>query len=331
MAELGPTQISDPPVDGTVELACPLCGYNLRGLTEPRCPECGFAFTWAELLDAKRDRHPWLFEHGRGRNVRAFVATYGRTPFARRFWLSVTPSNPVHLGRLALYWLLVSLPLATALLWSVPGQLARRAADVAADRAIYLPALAAHPFVYLPRTGYRGPLTAAALDAEYPVPWSPAFFVLAWERADLTEDAGAVAAAVAVPLAWPWLTAAALLLFQPSMRRARVRPAHVLRVAVYGCDFGLLLAAVAAVAFVAALSFASAWQWELYRATGLQTDSAAVLAVIATAAGIAAYRTGRAYRSYLRFHWPVPTVLAAQAVVVFAVLAIEARWLVNHR
>jgi DNA-directed RNA polymerase subunit RPC12/RpoP len=23
------------------DIACPLCGYNLRGLTSPRCPECG--------------------------------------------------------------------------------------------------------------------------------------------------------------------------------------------------------------------------------------------------------------------------------------------------
>ena len=25
----------------TRDAACPLCGYNLRGLTSPRCPECG--------------------------------------------------------------------------------------------------------------------------------------------------------------------------------------------------------------------------------------------------------------------------------------------------
>ena len=26
------------------DVSCPLCGYNLRGLTVPRCPECGNAF-----------------------------------------------------------------------------------------------------------------------------------------------------------------------------------------------------------------------------------------------------------------------------------------------
>jgi hypothetical protein len=31
-------------------IACPNCGYNLTGLTESRCPECGSKFTLNELL-----------------------------------------------------------------------------------------------------------------------------------------------------------------------------------------------------------------------------------------------------------------------------------------
>ena len=31
-------------------IACPTCGYNLTGLTESRCPECGSRFTLDELL-----------------------------------------------------------------------------------------------------------------------------------------------------------------------------------------------------------------------------------------------------------------------------------------
>ena len=38
------------------EICCPLCGYNLRGLSEPRCPECGHRFEWHTLIDpAERD------------------------------------------------------------------------------------------------------------------------------------------------------------------------------------------------------------------------------------------------------------------------------------
>lgn len=39
-------------VTGSSRLAitCPTCGYNLTGLTESRCPECGSKFTLDELL-----------------------------------------------------------------------------------------------------------------------------------------------------------------------------------------------------------------------------------------------------------------------------------------
>lgn len=37
------------PDDVERDVACPRCGYNLRGLTTARCPECGFAFTFDEL------------------------------------------------------------------------------------------------------------------------------------------------------------------------------------------------------------------------------------------------------------------------------------------
>lgn len=31
-------------------LVCPVCGYNLTGLSEARCPECGAKFTLSELI-----------------------------------------------------------------------------------------------------------------------------------------------------------------------------------------------------------------------------------------------------------------------------------------
>ena len=38
---------------GQPALACPLCGYNLAGLTEARCPECGASFTLEQIVLAK--------------------------------------------------------------------------------------------------------------------------------------------------------------------------------------------------------------------------------------------------------------------------------------
>ena len=47
----------------TEDIFCPLCEYNLRGLIEPRCLECGYRFEWPDLLDPRRRLHPYLFEH----------------------------------------------------------------------------------------------------------------------------------------------------------------------------------------------------------------------------------------------------------------------------
>jgi DNA-directed RNA polymerase subunit RPC12/RpoP len=38
---------------GKSAVACPTCGYNMTGLTEPRCPECGSKFTLDELMAAQ--------------------------------------------------------------------------------------------------------------------------------------------------------------------------------------------------------------------------------------------------------------------------------------
>ena len=54
---------------------CPLCDYDLRGLAEPQCPECGYRFTWDELTDPRRRAHPYAFEHHPERNAWSFRKT----------------------------------------------------------------------------------------------------------------------------------------------------------------------------------------------------------------------------------------------------------------
>jgi hypothetical protein len=41
---------------GTENISCPVCGYNMTGLHESRCPECGAQFTLDELLQAQPHR-----------------------------------------------------------------------------------------------------------------------------------------------------------------------------------------------------------------------------------------------------------------------------------
>ena len=77
------TNITTPPVEE--DLLCPLCEYNLRGLTEARCPECGYRTTWEELRK-RPPLHPYLFEHYPKRNFVSFVRTVFGSLLPRRFW-----------------------------------------------------------------------------------------------------------------------------------------------------------------------------------------------------------------------------------------------------
>ncbi len=71
-----------------VALHCPRCGYDLRMLPQPRCPECGLQFEWAELITAVRTQNECpLFEYQwRRRPVRSFLRTVGRALLPWRLW-----------------------------------------------------------------------------------------------------------------------------------------------------------------------------------------------------------------------------------------------------
>ena len=88
------------------EVHCPLCDYNLRGLIEPRCPECGFKFAWPDLLDPTKRRHPFIFEHHPERNLWSAWKTTTAMLRPRRFWSSLRPSQPSNAKRLFNYWLI---------------------------------------------------------------------------------------------------------------------------------------------------------------------------------------------------------------------------------
>jgi hypothetical protein len=374
---------SDVPPDwsgSAVELTCPLCGYDLRGLATPRCPECGFAFTWAELLDAKRDRHPWLFEHARrGRQVKAFLATYFRTCLPQRYWRQVTPANPVRLRRLLLYWLIAGAGL--AMVFAVPlVQMTLSLAKADLDlRGLYKPA-PNQPGHYVgpPLFKYRttwsntyvwgsspyaattgGPsmatssvvtasnapgsltmintitarpwtVTVSADDLNAAAPRVPSlgFLVQLWNAwTQPSPYMGPVesptVAFTTIVLAWPALSAAALLLFQTSMRRAKVSPAHVLRAAVYGCDFGLL--AVAAAAVLYGITAGDRPLAAMIPVWPLSRFARPMLLAIALCAVVATYRLSFAYGRYLRFHRPLLTVLASQLLVALLVLVVLAQ------
>ncbi len=307
--------------DESVDLACPLCGYNLRGLAEPRCPECGGAFDWGELLDHGRDHHRWLFEHGHGRDARTFVATWLRTAAPGRFWRDVSPANTVHLGRLVRYWLIGCVPLLALVVAPVVHDGIAMNRDLQAFRALYRP-VPGRPGAYA-APGRKTVLTAGQLNAVIPPLLSVGFVrrVFIFHR---WRDDGPWLGPAAVTAAWPLLSAAALLVFQVSLRRAKVRPAHVLRVAVYGCDFTLLLTAITLAGTRVPIP-------NPFRTSPITDHTAgAILLAGAACAAVATWRMSVALRRYLQFDRPAWTVMAAQAMAVLSVCAMlvrAARWI----
>jgi hypothetical protein len=302
----------------------------LRGLAEPRCPECGYAFTWPDVLDPDRRLHPYLFEHHPERNAWSFRRTLIGTLRPRRFWTALRPAQPGRAGRLLTYWLLAAVPLLlAAALWSAK-QTVNHVQSMTATRARVRAQLIANADTSQTRQIVKqfGSIDAF-VDAGYPTtPGVRFYFKPNWT------SAGPANGVVLALLAWPWLTFLTLLVFQFSMRRARIRTVHVLRCVLYGFDAVLW----------AGLAVAGAVAWELYSggapaAWGMRPHwlvgliGPYALDPVARAASYAAvvllpfmaYRTIVAYRTYLRFDHPAATVLASQVIVLLAIAVLFIR------
>lgn len=286
----------------TTSVQCPLCLYNLRGLTNPRCPECGFAFDWPELLDPQRQRHPYLFEHHPWRNFWSFRQTLTGGLRARRFWTTLKPTHTVRPRRLVIYWLLC-----TFLVLLAP---AARAIQLGVNLMEENAWSRMFPVPGTTTGRFRNPQAKQRfLDANFPMPPSRGFFQ---QYARLLESYSlAMAIEVGSIVAWPWLTFAALMIFQASMRKAKVQRTHVLRCAMYAGDgavwyaFAMLVAmillSVLAITKRSPQPIESITFWLVILLWLLRLD-----------------RLTTAYRKYLQFDHPFLTGLASQIIVLLA-------------
>ena len=264
----------------SIEPKCPLCDYNLRGLTEPRCPECGYRFDWPSVLDPDKKKHPYLFEHHPERNIWSFLQTLLHSLEPGRFWTTLLPTHRFRPGRVMLYWALYALaPL-----------LAAGVAVFEAVRAqMLIPVFTRLPWAKPPALSFG-------------------FFL---RSIGGRTGATALLAAVALLALWPWLNFLALMIFQQSMRRAHVKPSHVIRCAVYSGDlifwYSLLVAASMLVVGPVYLSRPIA-------------GFLLMVAIGAVLAGmVIAVRMSIAYRRYLKFDHAFATILAAQIVLVLTI------------
>jgi rubredoxin len=286
------------------DIRCPLCEYDLRMLTTPRCPECGYRFAWAELLDPARRMHPYLFEHHPEANLRSFRRTLLNGLRPRRFWKSLHPAQPSSARRLIRYWCVVALiytvPIAAELTAEIMGTLGALRANRASMVALYNTPRGKD--VLGPEVKRFGAVKAY-LDYYWPIPNSPTTL---WQHVNYTRIPAETIAYLFFPLLYVWLTFLSLLSFGFSMRRARIRRVHVLRCVAYSTDVwaGLCVLLGAVIS-------------RLYLGTavigGWVSKGCLAFAVAMAAASI--YRLYVAYRYYLRFDHPLATVLVSQVIV----------------
>ncbi len=217
------------------DIHCPFCRYNLHGIGEPRCPECGYTFGWPDLLDPTRRLHPYLFEHHPERNLWSFWRTATGALLPRRFWRAVQPES-VRPRRLILYWVLTVIACYACL------QLA-----IVVDTVLH-----AHAhMMYVPF--YRGAVLVGKLQVTSPDPrfgpvgspitdpkllqqYLDQYFStrLNWERVKwmgrVYAEGWLASHAGLVPLLWPWLMFASLMVFQwlqGGSRRLSQEPLHL--------------------------------------------------------------------------------------------------------
>jgi hypothetical protein len=274
-------------------IRCPLCEYDLRGLREALCPECGYRFAWAELLDEQLRNHPYLFELARRRLRRSFIKTNLAGWWPWRFWRSIRPQQRINLRRLKWYWLT-----SAALFFVALGML-----------VLCEPV----PFVFS-----HSPDVAQGLEDYFQ------FFARTnWEFEGTLLLAGLMYAL------WPVLTYLTLRIFAQSMHRAMVRPEHVVRCTLYSCDAGFFMFWLL-FALCALWVWLVGDTGQILELRVLGTTTRALLLAAMIYATIAAMRLAVSYRLYLRFPHPRSTAIASQVIVLlFAAAVIMTLWSVT--
>jgi hypothetical protein len=275
------------------EILCPLCQYNLRGLTQPRCPECGYSFIWQDLLNPARRNHPYLFEQHPERSNWSLGRTLvgGFAPWS--FWSKLKPSQPSNPRRLFGY----ALRIAGIFLLLGPGM------------------------AYVAQSVFETASNLGTFKIRY---FSGSVFS-SWGKASLSigiadfsfSFEGLLILAAAVIALWPLATFQTLMLYRISMGRAKVLRVHVMRCVIYSGD-------TAAWAGLAAGCMAAWCLVRLDMGGSFNPDWPLSVLLYALPIWLLVFvvRLVFAYRLYLKFDHAVATVLCTQVILLLALLLI---------
>jgi hypothetical protein len=302
------------------DILCPLCDYNLRGLTEPRCPECGHRFVWTDLVTQGDRTLPFLFEHRPGHNVWSFFKTLAANFRSGRFWRALMPTHVLVMRRLVIYWLILFV--ASVLVMTPPWVYEMRQVYTSFQRlrAGWVANMLANQNdpIYAQQIKQYGS-AQAAIDAQSPMPSLYQFmFRHNWFGHRYFGPA------VMFNLLWPWLTVGSLLVFRASLAQARIKTGHLVRCAVYS---------QAPIALFVPLAVVLTWQlaptsrffpvriMSLHWSAGLITHGAFWVLLMMTL--LLLWRLIVACRMYLRLPNAVAIAIASQILVALAMFKVH--------
>jgi len=293
-------------------VSCPLCDYDLRGLPQPRCPECGFeSVSWEVLREQVRTTHPYLFEHQSRRGTRAFVRTAAEGLRPVRFWTSVRPYHAIRPRRLLLYWMICSaIVLVPCVMSFAQGwiELSSQMSSLRARQTRFYqsPAMAAERQRLVQQFGSLD----RAMDYWVPAPPSWRFF------ANLVRYNIAITLLLAIAFAaivWPWVIVLSLRLFRTTLRQARIRTWQLIRCAIYSADAVIWLVPLLLAMFAWTVNHPMPWRGMGASYDWRQLASWYVIGIFAFLV-LTAVRLAIALRRYLQLRHAAATAVLVQLI-----------------
>jgi len=268
------------------QLKCMSCGYHLYGLKVPRCPECGKEFTWDEALaNYHRQRKP-LFEYQwRTKPVRSLFYTWWLALRPKKLWTTMEIHDPVRVRSLLASALVLSAGVALAIWMAF------------AIQACWV------------------------ISLVYPRSWQVqrgiSFLVFLSDNLwGSLESFWLIIIISCYVSSWMLSLLAALLTFQQSMYRLRIRVPHILCVAVYA-SIPLW------VGIVVLGSLFSFWDGPVKYFGVVQRGQIGIgIPILVVTLYYSLRSVSLAYRDYLHMHHPWAVAISAHAIALLLIFAL---------